>query len=99
MPPSRRAEGLRSRADDTQDLRCYNPPVIYGVEPPGTWMRRRLSHGTVTRDRRPFILLLTASLIWTVLAVARPVLRAGNGLVGEYFTNAEWNGAPAFSVV
>ena len=62
-------------------------------------MGRRIPPDTVTRHRRPLIFLLSAALIWTLLGVVRPTLGAADGLAGVYFANAEWNGAPAFSVV
>lgn len=51
------------------------------------------------RLSRPTTLLVAAALGWTVLGVARAVLHAGDGLVGEYFTNPDWTGHPAFSAV
>ena len=64
----------------------------------GLAMGRRIPPATVVRYRRPLIVLLAAALVWTLLGVARPALGAADGLTGEYFANAEWNGAPAFSV-
>jgi len=60
-------------------------------------MGPRISPDTVARHRRPLALLLGAALVWILLGVMRPALHAADGLVGEYFTNSEWNGAPAFS--
>jgi hypothetical protein len=48
---------------------------------------------------RPATLLIAAALSWIVLGVARAALHAGDGLVGEYFTNADWSGLPAFSAL
>ena len=62
-------------------------------------LRRRLPADTVARHRRPLALLLAVALCWILLVVARPTLRAADGLVAEYFTNSEWIGPPAFSVV
>lgn len=70
-----------------------------GIALLGIAMGRCLPADTVARHRRPLILLLATALAWTLLGVARPTLRAGNGLVGEYFTNTEWIGPPAFSAV
>ena len=54
---------------------------------------------TVARQRRPAILLSILALVWTLLGVVRSTLHAGDGLVGEYFTNLTWSGSPAFSNV
>lgn len=63
-----------------------------------TTVRRRLPAGAIVRDAR-LILLLTASLGWLALAAARPAIWSNTGLAGDYFTNTDWNGQPAFSVV
>jgi len=63
-----------------------------------TTARRRLPAGAIVRDAR-LILLLTATLVWLVLAAARPTIWSNTGLVGDYFSNTDWNGQPAFSVV
>lgn len=65
----------------------------------GMAMGRRILPGTVARHKRPLILLLVLALVWTLLGVVRPTLDAGDGLVGEYFTNLTWTGSPAFSNV
>ena len=62
-------------------------------------MGRRIPPDTVSRHRRPLIVLLAVAVIWSALAVVRPMLGAADGLIGEYFSNPEWNGEPAFSVV
>lgn len=49
--------------------------------------------------RRPLVLLSSAALIWLLLFLVRANLRAGDGLVAEYFTNADWSAPAAFSVV
>ena len=61
-------------------------------------MGPRIPAGTIGRYRRPLGLVLAAALVWFLLGVARSALDAGNGLVGQYFTNPNWNGSPAFSV-
>jgi hypothetical protein len=53
----------------------------------------------VSPYRRPLLLLVAVALAWMFLTAAHSMLRAGDGLVAEYFTNAEWNGFPALSVV
>jgi hypothetical protein len=53
----------------------------------------------VSRDRRPLVFLLAAALVWALLFLVRPSLHAGDGLAADYFTNSEWQGPPAFSVV
>ena len=60
---------------------------------------RHLPAETVARHRIPLLVLLSAALVWAVLGFVRPSLHAGDGLVGEYFTNENWSGPPAFTVV
>ena len=70
-----------------------------GLAGVGTASRRHLPAEMITRHKRPLILLLTAALIWTLLVVTRPTLRAGDGLFAEYFPNLTWTGPPAVSIV
>lgn len=49
--------------------------------------------------RRPLRWVLAGALVWALLSVARQALPAGTGLPGQYYTNANWNGPPAMSVV
>jgi len=63
-----------------------------------TAMGPRIPAGTIGRYKRRLGLVLTAALVWFLLGVVRSTLDAGNGLVGQYFTNPNWNGSPAFSV-
>ena len=60
---------------------------------------RHVPPGTLARHRRSLTVLLSAALIWSVLGMLRPVLGAADGLIADYFTNPDWNGEPAFSVV
>ena len=59
------------------------------------WLPRHI----VARHQRPLLLLLAAAFGWILLTAGRPMLRAGDGMVAEYFTNVEWTGPPAFTVV
>jgi PA14 domain len=59
---------------------------------------RRLPDATAGWDWRPLNLLLTVALAWTLLGVVRPMLRAGEGLVGRYFANTTWGGSPVHTV-
>jgi hypothetical protein len=62
-------------------------------------MKRTPADGNVARGGRPLFVLLTAVLAWTILAVARPMVHAGDGLVAEYFKNSTWTDPPAFAAV
>lgn len=44
--------------------------------------------------KRALVFLLSAAIVWLLLAGVRPGLRAGDGLVGQYYGNAEWAGSP-----
>ena len=70
-----------------------------GLAGVGTAARRHLPAEMIRRHKRPLILLLTAALIWILLVVTRPTLRAGDGLFAEYFPNLTWTGPPAVSIV
>lgn len=65
----------------------------------GIGIRHRVPIDTVARLRRPLVLLLATALTWASLGAVRPAVDAGHGLVGEYFTNPDWAGLPAFSAV
>ena len=69
-----------------------------GVAAGGAAVRRlsRLESGA--RRRRRTRLLLAALLVWALLAGARRLLPAGDGLVAEYFRNPSWAEPPAFSI-
>ena len=60
----------------------------------GAIARRRLPEPTAGWDWRPLSLLLTVALAWTLLGIVRPMLRAGEGLLGWYFANTTWAGSP-----
>ena len=49
--------------------------------------------------RRPLLWLLSGAISWTLLGVTRQALPAGNGLTGQYYANAKWDGRPVMSVV
>lgn len=70
--------------------------VCASVAGVGVAMRHRVPAETIMRHRRPLTIVLGAALVWIVLGVARPRFDAGDGLVGEYFTNVAWTGSPAF---
>jgi hypothetical protein len=65
----------------------------------GVAIRHRVPADTVRRLRRPLFVLLVTALTWALLGAVRPAVDAGQGLVGEYFTNPDWAGLPAFSAV
>lgn len=69
-----------------------------GLAGVGVAMGRRVPPDAVARHRRPLLALLVVAVVWTLFGVVRSTLYAGDGLTGEYFTNSEWNGHPAFSV-
>jgi hypothetical protein len=60
---------------------------------------RRIPADTIVRHRRPLRLLLSIASVWTLLAIVRPALHAGDGMIAEYFRNTTWSGAPAFSAI
>ena len=68
------------------------------MRPQPTHARRWWPAGAVDRGTR-LLVLVAAGVIWAALGVARAVVRADDGLVGEYFANSELSGQPAFSVV
>jgi len=73
--------------------------VCAAVAGVGVAMRHRVPAETIVRHKRPLALVLGAALAWIVLGMARRTFDAGDGLVGEYFTNVAWTGSPAFSVI
>jgi len=73
--------------------------VSTGLALLGVAIRRRVPADTVARLKRPLVLMLVTALTWTALGAMRPSVDAGQGLVGEYFTNPDWAGLPAFSAV
>ena len=60
----------------------------------GAIVGRRRTDATARPDWRPLSVLLTVALAWTLFSVVRPMLRAGEGLVGWYFANTTWAGSP-----
>lgn len=73
--------------------------VCVGLAGLGAALWRRIPADTVTRHRRPVILLLAVAMGWTLLVLVRPFLRAGDGLTAQYFANSAWEGWPAASLV
>lgn len=61
----------------------------------GAALARSLPAATVARHRRPVLLVLTVALVWTVVGLVRPTMRAGDGLTAHYFANPTWQGWPA----
>jgi hypothetical protein len=59
---------------------------------------RRQSDATAGPGWRPLTVLLAVALAWTLFSGVRPMLRAGDGLVGWYFPNTNWAGAPVHTV-
>lgn len=60
---------------------------------------RRTASGTRSRLRTPVLCVTAVMAAGAIIAAVRPTLGAGDGLVGDYFTNAEWSGRPAFTAV
>ena len=60
---------------------------------------RRIPAEAIGRHKTPLLVLLATASLWTLLAVVRPALHAGDGMLAEYFTNTAWAGAPALFVV
>ena len=90
--------GMTQRLVDPQSaakawLACLFFAIVAAV------LRARIPRETVARHKGPLLVLLTTALIWTVLAVVRPALHAGDGMLAEYFRNTAWAGRPAFSVI
>ena len=51
------------------------------------------------RVRRMVVWLVVALGFWSAIVAARAALNVTHGLTGQYFANAQWSGAPAFSTV
>jgi hypothetical protein len=64
----------------------------------GATLGARIPPEMVARHRRPLTLLLAAALGWMLLGLVRPAVRAGNGLLGQYYANTTWDGWPAQTV-
>jgi hypothetical protein len=64
----------------------------------GVALRRHLPSDARERLGRPLAILVAAALVGAAVGVGRGRLQAGDGLVGEYFTNPDWQGRPAFSI-
>jgi hypothetical protein len=73
--------------------------VVGGLAAVGATFARWLPAATIAHHRRPLLLVLTAALAWTLVGLARPMLRAGDGLTAHYFANETWDGWPVRSLV
>jgi len=58
--------------------------------------RRAPGRATILR-RMPFAVLSLLVVAWLVAVAVRPSIRAGDGLLGEYFANPAFEGEPAFT--
>jgi hypothetical protein len=55
---------------------------------------------TVTSSgRRALVVLVSAALPFVLMVLLRPAIRSANGIHARYFTNTEWSGYPAMTVV
>ena len=60
----------------------------------------RASARTVrSSGRRALVGTVSAALPFALLALVRPMVRAANGVHAHYFTNTDWSGYPAMTVV
>jgi hypothetical protein len=62
-------------------------------------LRRYAPDGTFARSARLLVVTGACMLVFVPIALVRPTLGAGDGLRGEYFTNAAWAGTPQLSAV
>lgn len=62
-------------------------------------IRARTGAGAGTLLRRPMLAVAAALLTTGLIGAVRPTIGAGDGLVGQYFANADWRGTPAFSAL
>jgi hypothetical protein len=93
----RRGPGLTQLIDPQSAVTAWLTCLCFAVV--AAVLRARLPRETVARHKGPLVVLLSIALVWTVLAVARPALHAGDGMLADYFRNTAWAGPPAFSVI
>ena len=70
-----------------------------GVGPALLLAYRRRGQAVPRSGRAALAVLVSAALTFALIGLLRPMVPAGNGMHAGYFTNVEWSGYPAMTVV